>query len=549
MKYSSVIMLLLIVILLCQPAVFDAKATVKYEPEILDKKIIPINPTSVSDTEILVKVLDKFGRIQQAHIVYSTNNWKTNSTSQMEIVYGVPSNGTYSGRIPAQPPDVEVAFRAILQDDLGYTASYNDKYTSRNDRSPPNLSEPTLFPSKPGPEDDILVRVLAKDDESGIRNAILNFSTSNPDFPAFQTVEMTPNEDSLPDRQQVNYHSWIPHQPENTKVTYSVVAYDYSGKPSDIGKGSYVISKPEGKELLFAIQEITSVNVPYNMTAQISISGTLLTNSSFNLVSVKTTGYNERTLQIPLYNARVSQSGQKPVYEDLELAGRPWNFPFDTYSTKLSFSIPIHNASINLPNDLPVSEKVRQDWKIHIVSKKITSKENNTELALELEVSRSDAIFPIKLALVGSFYLLGAMFLIPQKDLSNRLFISLGVFALIFGLQGLVSRSTPFTYGIIPYSDLSISFLIFASIAYTVAAIILSYLDKSGYVYFYPTLVAFTIVFTIVTWPYSSNEIDAVQGVTALGLNYGGVIGLILNVALPRYREKRKSKTLSDAIK
>jgi hypothetical protein len=231
----------------------------------------------------------------------------------------------------------------------------------------------------------------------------------------------------------------------------------------------------------------------------------------------------------------VSQAGEKVVIEELQLKGNPWNYPFDKYETRLSFKINVSDLKIDFPERIYANADVNQFWEIRIVKEesKVTYGKDFSQLDLKVEFTRNLDILPLQLALVGSFFLIGSTFMIANKDLGNRLLITIGVFALIFSFYQLVEPTKPYAFGNATYADVSIALLIFVTIVYMLVSIFVAIvLNKKAFlgnlkkeVWFYiPIIVSMMIVVSLATWNYAYEEAGWVTFATQIGLFAGFLI-------------------------
>jgi hypothetical protein len=547
--------LVFLVILIAATPGQNTYAIERYHPEIADKKIVPQWPNPYSNTEIVITVLDRFGEIQNAFIVYSTDNWRTNSTQQMKLANGDLSNGTFVGVIGQQTPGTVVQFKVSLEDNLGYSIDYIDHYATEEDRLAPALTMPSFFPYQPGPKDDILVRTMATDEESGIRSAVLTFSTTDQDYHGPTSIEMLPELVTKDDERYIKYHIWIPAQPLGATVKFFIETSDYSGKSTKSEEQSFVVTEPIDRKIRFSIYEITEVNVPYTATAKLSLIGTLPTNSSFNSVPVLTSGYNKGTLTVPFYNDRVSQVGQNTVTENLNLFGRPWNYPFDKYHAILSFRIDLPNVEIDYPKTtIYANEAVNRFWNVRVVEQdsKVVHDTEFSQLDLKLEFTRNDDILPLQLALVSAFFLLGSTLMIANKDISNRLLITIGVFALIFSFYQIMESTKPYAFGNATYADVVIAFLLFITVVYTMVSIFVALVhdnkkffgtEKKEAGFYLPIIGSMIIVFGFAISKYAYDDVGWAAVAAQIGLVAGFIVRIIV---LSRIKPvKRESKDAS----
>lgn len=110
----------------------------KYEPEIIDIEISPRYPYPTSDVTIAARVIDRYGQIQNATLMYSKDAGKSYENITMRLINGIPSNGTYSGTIPSTASvNQTILYQLYFLDDLGYSF-----YTDYSYRKPGRESQP-----------------------------------------------------------------------------------------------------------------------------------------------------------------------------------------------------------------------------------------------------------------------------------------------------------------------------------------------------------------------------------------------------------------------
>lgn len=104
------------------------------------------------------------------------------------------------------------------------------------DADPPTITELTIDPSSPTPDDQVIVRAKITDGKAGVKESNLYYLISN--YENWIKVTMTFKESK--------YQATIPAQSENTTVQYYIEAVDNAGNRKQTTTYSYIVrSKPE----------------------------------------------------------------------------------------------------------------------------------------------------------------------------------------------------------------------------------------------------------------------------------------------------------------
>lgn len=189
------------------------------------------------------------------------------------------------------------------------------------------------------------------------------------------------------------------------------------------------------------------------------------------------------------------------------LRGDPSSFPFDHYFLNLLFIFPLKNIKFNSAtffdkivnstwdiaynnvSSSNINEFINQyhniDCQIPINNETLCGIIHNqpvapyqlfrylTYLNTHIEFKRNYSISNIVLPIFSIFYLLGAVFIFKNSDISNRLVLTLGVFALIFSLPSIINSMKP-TTSVPTIADSLLSIIVFATIAFTISSVISS---------------------------------------------------------------------------
>jgi hypothetical protein len=199
----------------------------KYSPQV-NVTIFPESPISDQKVEINATFSDMFGKIQDAILSYSIDNGTSWNSTEMDLIWGTHSNGTYLGKIPAQIENTTVKYNLYFKDDINYTYTSNHEYIVRRDIVGPTIFDHidnyTLVPEKHNP-----FTIQAKDSGSGVKNVTFYYSTDI-NSRNFSSLNMT-----LIKGNKWNgiYEGILPPFKTNTNITYYVESYDYAKNLDD----------------------------------------------------------------------------------------------------------------------------------------------------------------------------------------------------------------------------------------------------------------------------------------------------------------------------
>jgi hypothetical protein len=193
------------------------------------------------------------------------------------------------------------------------------------------------------------------------------------------------------------------------------------------------------------------------------------------------------------------------------LMGDPSSFPFDHYFVNLLLFFPAEN--LRFPTEVFSDKAVNASWILSYVTSSFNANEaikryssinncnitglvllgfcspnaiisdpstlpdakdrlsHSTILNVHLDFKRNYTIAIITLPVLAIFYLLGAVFILKNSNIGNRLALTVGIFALIFTLSQIITSMKPTTSGP-TVADSLLSAIVFATIAYTVSSVI-----------------------------------------------------------------------------
>jgi hypothetical protein len=179
----------------------------------------------------------------------------------------------------------------------------------------------------------------------------------------------------------------------------------------------------------------------------------------------------------------------------------------------------------------------------------------NVQVQLERAIQTDHTIAVIIIPILSIFYLLGATFMFEQTKgdsdaIANRLLLTLGIFALIFTLPGILDEMKPETSAS-TIGDSLLSIIVVASIAFTVSSIILSTPTIQGW---FPsrftwidgiTFIIISIVVIVLLWNYNLSITLWLVPIIIFGLGYGlllRILGLKIKISLRSKLFNRKHK-------
>jgi hypothetical protein len=198
---------------------------------------------------------------------------------------------------------------------------------------------------------------------------------------------------------------------------------------------------------------------------------------------------------------KIQNRGLKPLAFSLD--GTPTAYPFDEYYINLLLAVPFINA--NLGGSTVFENQVNSTWDTSsnisqinndniVLLKNIASDcqlipeiknsllcgdsrraENGSSLGqINLNFKRNSSVAIILVPLIAIFFLLGAIFIFESNtDISNRLTLTIGVFAVIFSLPEIINSGRPFTSAP-TIADSMLSIIIIATITFTASSVLSS---------------------------------------------------------------------------
>jgi hypothetical protein len=505
----------------------------KYVPSVSlnrhpDKENDPVY--SLQDAEITAKVHDKFGRITTHTLSYSTDEGKSWTTLVMDLIYGTHSNGTYVGRIHLsedQRGNFTVKYKVYFEDDLHYSFNGSDEYSVVDfvDRESPTLRFVGQESTKPLGS-NVTISTLINDFpigetlNSGVNENLVRLKLFDSKKQLKDTIPMTSGSAGI-------YQGVIPAHDDdevNTVVWYTVEAYDYAKNRKETEFNNYTIVEASLSTKVDVTTEILDSDIRIlALSLAVTIQGEnpdvnhyqpfIITYKDENNLKTTTKKYYE----LPNSQSADSDSKMRIPFSNLSLAleGDAKSFPFDEYSSDFTLVLPIKNASSqHLYN---IADSVGAVWDIsnktdsgkHICDKvyasnpsdkRICEHEGTSVQNIQLHSKRNHTQLSIIVPLISVFFLVGSIFILNVGDVSERLTLTLGVFAFIFTLTPIIDAAKPITTNVPTIADLIITLLIVSTIAFSISSVINSkverkWLDKVVFLFIISIITIFGILY------------------------------------------------------
>lgn len=250
------------------------------------------------------------------------------------------------------------------------------------------------------------------------------------------------------------------------------------------------------------------------------------------------------------------------------LTGDPSSFPFDHYLVNLLFVFPLKDITTLKFNYATFFDKaINSSWnpssydvslsdtgkfidqyrniihRIPIINETLSGTDRHYRLLnyLHIELSRNYAISALVLPIFAIFYLLGAVFIFENSDISNRLVLTVGVFALIFSLPQIISSMKP-TTSVPTIADSLYSIIIFATIAFTISSVIsISSTVQKRFPKHYEwadglVFILVSIIVIVLIGNYDPSITVWLIPVILIGLGYGLLIRVLIRVSKQKFR-------------
>jgi hypothetical protein len=503
--------------------------TEQYRPRVDVKRSIE-SPTSQSEVEIIAKVIDKYGRIENASLYYSINDGIIWNRTDMDLINGNPSNGTFSAIIPRQKENTTVSYKLYLEDNLGY--SYNSTKEEyfipdlSTDTTPPEivefgLEEPIIgFPTN-------LFAYVSDNSIPGPKNVTIIYSTDSNanNYTRIMDYDIISDE----------YTGTIEPIFKNTNVTYYLKACDYSnnchstepqifaitGSADQLARFNKIIINPMisgldirnlKAEAQIGIEGKGIDEVPLHYFIEvINVDETNYQNSESFYFPINVTNTLNLTSESEVQGSRVFNivnDKDLPFKTSISLLGDLTKYPFDNYYLNLILVVPVSNSRVIL-NTPQFTNFVTQEW---IASSKIFNTTNDTSYSpdvcnenvenitntfyclltdvnedisyvnLVITFQRNNLIPTINttiiiIPLLAIFFLLGTIFMLESTTdhLSNKLAVTIGIFGFLFSFTPIINEVKPSrTLGVLTVADFLIAILLIATIIFSTSSVISS---------------------------------------------------------------------------
>jgi hypothetical protein len=263
------------------------------------------------------------------------------------------------------------------------------------------------------------------------------------------------------------------------------------------------------------------------------------------------------------------------------IQGDPSLFPFDRYHINLILGIPYKNIQFNLTSSQSTLSGTGFDYSVQTILQKNTTSqidnlirknigfatypchfefpvlmplcnipENNyTSTNIKVELFRDYSIAIVVIPLLAIFFLLGAIFIFDNSsdNISNRLTLTLGVFALIFTLPEVINSMKPATSGP-TIADSMLSIIIIATIAFTISSVISSSsIIRNWFPNRYTWIdgIVFLIVSGLVVAYFSNFPFDItiwLIPIIVFGLGYGLLLRILgVKITKPIFAKRKKT--------
>jgi hypothetical protein len=411
-----------------------------------------------------------------------------------------------------------VKYKLYFEDNLGYSknVAFEKEYTVSEDKDAPwgdSNFDPLLMKSG-----QIVIGAIVADDESGVKNATLYYSTENSHN--YSSVKMELMQGDMWNGEYLG--CILPLRAGTGILNYYVIAHDNAGNEDEIFDDNFAVEfpaeiyLPETPPVHFDTR-VVNVDIRNNMKAevQIGVNGSTIVNETaydenpyIDGISEDVSRFRNRDnfFEVPLKIELI----QDPLYlfynnpnqnatKLLSMLGYPSLFPFDKYYIHLFFAVNRKDAKITY--DQSTLDSLKSAWDISSYAQTIdnnylineigskclvpesavlcphANREDQTNgttfLEVNFEIKRGYDIAAILIPLLAIFYLLGAIFVFESKpeNTGNRLALSLGIFALTFTLSGIINSTKP----VAPsptIADTLLSTIVIAAIAYTISTVI-----------------------------------------------------------------------------
>lgn len=515
----KLILVLLIVALAAVPSHLFclAHAIKEYSIEVIPVSRRPFNPVPTTPTFITVNVTDIFGRTMNGSLAYSIDNGRSWQRASLDLIYGIPTNGTYKGTIPPLQTNDEVQYRFSFNDDIGYSGTLIDRFSYSKDIFQPEIGDPGIRVFSP--TEQIRIRYRLSDYGLGIANSTIYYGMHSADLSQDKVQASLDTGDSW----EGYYVAYLPAQTNGTSLLYRIEAMDVAGHLAS-KNGSFNVTY--GISHLSLSTDLTSVDSSkLAATLRFTVQGIFSNNSFHNIQAGESDGrgfiVNSRIIPYSLYETSFNNN-QNPTYSNVTLAGNPLKFPFDSYDINTVVVVPDKHIAID-NNSFHSNDLMRDNWSINGTRSSISIVGNETHIIREIKIGRNlFQMFGIMTPIVGGFFLLGATTILRNStdELAVKMTIIIGLFALVFSITPLITDKKPFTYGLYTTADGLITALLTMNVLYAAFAIISYRYPKNNGRFEYLGF-ALGIPIVLLAIPFKWDEAWQLIALIVLGLGYG----------------------------
>lgn len=445
------------------------------QPQIVKIYRTPLNPPPGFDVNVTCSIIDQYGLVNVS--LYYTINASSFNQATTQIIDGDYFNGTFQGKIPAQPEGTFLTYFIEAKDSIGYiTQTQNDSYTVSPDETPPTvLSLEIVNPASKTvlPSESVTIMAVITDDGSGVKNATLFYGLSRDwgDTNNYNGISMYKNSS---DAYNCSFIGIIKAQFTNqTMISYYIKATDYANNTS---QDSLIKS--------FYVAEVTTSYMRINIFISNVDDKTLTANATINIEGLLPNYDDSQPVNIQLFNGRNQGSSANFYFLQLNsssdigerfgyygtwmynfylLGDRPGEsnfYPFDHYFLNFTFKV-----FWSAPQDVSVSifdgDRSQNTWNIRQSQQLNTTDSYGQPILVgTVEIARNTSsngtVFPLILLVVTLFFVLGGTLLVEPARLNERLTVFLAIFIFGAGFFFSLGSTVPLRIG---FTSIEILFL------------------------------------------------------------------------------------------
>jgi len=359
----------------------------------------------------------------------------------MVYVEGNETLALFFATLPANDEGTVVTYRIVANDSSGFRSeSEPTVYSVRPDISPPQfVASYSHLPYNQPPNipitnwTQVQVRFNITDSGSGVKRAILRYSNSSDLSPRFLTdVEMDRTDG---DRYDGSWVGIIPQMASGTNVTYTALAYDFSGILGEwFDNASYTVgTPPHPRAIVFITLEGLDL-VSKNITLSLQVGAEFASPYPADRLWCYATRLGESVHT----DFTIARNGgfwyQSSFKWTTRLPDTTRLYPFDKY--RIGFELELWMPGLNKSNTeiyfLP--GLVGLGFDNTVITNQTESDGRTSKVLFEFELTRKpSSIDPIMWAIYALFFMLGSTAWLPvsREHLANRLRIFVGLFTFV----------------------------------------------------------------------------------------------------------------------